>query len=276
MIPFPDLEGCTKFPYPEGIHFEFKSSFPAVDAKSNTKLTETVCAFLNTDGGYLIVGVQDDNRTFLGVPTNKTLDAFLLRCDNIYHSNNIVHEDGTPISPGTVTAMTVPVGDKILCVVKASPEAGQKYRLNTGEMYYRLSASNFRLLATSDIITMRVSEYHTAVFNKTRQIKEDYQKLVKYTVEVEKKFCEIQQTKEEMSDHYKELMMKYEKSYEKEKEATQILFDMILQQKKEKEEEIYGKKQIPKVAGGFPLAFRQPTSSKDSWEDVRAFCCLLS
>ncbi len=255
MIPFPDLEGCTKFPYPEGIHFEFKSSFPAVDAKSRTKLAETVCAFLNTDGGYLIVGVQDDNRAFLGIPTNKILDAFLLRVDNIYHSNNIVHEDGTTISPGTVTAMTVPAGDKILCVVKACPEPGQKYRLNTGEMYYRLSASNFRLLATSDIITMRVSEYQNAVFNKTREIKEDYQKLVKYTVEVEKKYCEVQQTKEEMSDHYRELMKKYEEVKIKEQESTKMLFEMILKQKKEKEEELYG---------------------KQSWDDVRAMCCLLS
>ncbi len=257
-MPFPDLDGCTKFPYPEGIHFEFKSSFPAVDAKSNTKLTETICAFLNTDGGYLIVGIKDDTREFLGIPTNKTLDAFLLRCDNIYHSNNIVHEDGTTISPGTVTAMTVPANGKILCVVKAIPEAGQKYRLNTGEMYYRLSASNFRLLATSDIITMRISEYHNAVFNKTRQIKEDYQKLVKYTVEVEKKYCEVQQVKEEMSDHYKALMKKYEEAKAKEEETTKILFESILKQKKEKEEE-YGKQ-----------------SPKDGWEDIRAMCCLLT
>jgi predicted HTH transcriptional regulator len=239
MIPFPDLEGCTKFPYPEGIHFEFKSSFPAVDAKTNTKLVETICAFLNTDGGYLIVGIKDDTREFLGVEVNKKLDAFFIRCDNIYHSNNIVHEDGTTISPGTVTAMTVPANGKTLCVVKATPEPNQKYRLNSGEMYYRLSASNFRLLATSDMITMRVSEFHTAVFNKTRQIKEDYQKLVKYTVEVEKKYCDDQILKETMSDNYKVLMKKYESAKE---ETTKILFENILKQKKEKEEELSGKK----------------------------------
>ncbi len=270
MIEFPDLINCTKFPYPEGIHFEFKVSLNAVDAKSRTKLAETICAFLNTDGGYLIVGVRDSDRALLGVPINKTLDEFMLRVDNIYHSNHIVHEDGTTISPGTVTAMTVPVGNKHLCVVKVCPEPDQKYRLNSGEIYYRLSASNFRLLATTDTITLRVSEYTNHVFNKTREIKDDYQKLVKYTVEVEKKYCNLQQSKEQMSDDYKELMKKYEnvsngnlflkKMLENEKKSTQMLFDLILQQKKEKEEELYGKK----------------VDEKDSWDNVRAMCCLLA
>jgi predicted HTH transcriptional regulator len=255
MIPFPDLEGCTKFPYLEGIHFEFKSSFPAVDAKSNTKLSETVCAFLNTDGGYLIVGVKDDTREFLGIPVNKTLDCFFLRCDNIYHCNHIVHEDGTSISPGTVTAMTVLANGKTLCVVKAVPEPGQKYRLNTGEMYYRLSASNFRVLATNDTITMRVSEFHNSVFNKTRQIKEDYQKLVKYTVEVEKKYCEVMQLKEEISEQYNILMKKHSEAKGKEEEITKILFENILKQKNEKEDELFGKK---------------------NWDNVRAMCCMLA
>jgi predicted HTH transcriptional regulator len=251
MIPFPELEDCTKFPYPEGIHFEFKCSFRAVDAKTKTKLVETICAFLNTDGGYLIVGIQDDTREFLGIEINKKLDAFFIRCDNIYHNDHIVHEDGTAISPGTVTAFTVPANGKTLCVVKATPEPGQKYRLNTGEMYYRLSASNFHLLAKSESITMRVSEFHHAIFNKTRQIKEDYQKLVRYTVEVEKKYSDDQIIKESMSDHYKALMQKYE-------EATKLLHESILQQKKMKEEELYGKQ------------------SKDDWGDMRALCCLLA
>ena len=95
-------------------------------------------------------------------------------------------------------------------------------------------------------------------FNKTRQIKEDFQKLVKYTVEVEKKYSDDQIIKESMSDHCKALMKKYESATEEEEKAMKMLHENILQQKKMKEEELYGKQ------------------SKGDWGDMRALCCLLA
>jgi len=242
MKAFPDLKTATNFPYPESTHFEFKCSFTALDANTKRKLEETICAFLNTEGGYLIIGIHDTTREILGVHENKELDRFLLRVDNIYHSNSIVHDDGSTLTPGTVKAMSVPAGEKTICFVQATPQPGKKYRLNSGEMYYRLSASNFRLMANTDVMTLRTWELHNHVMNKMRPIQEDFQKLVKHTLTLEQK---IQDMKEEVK-----------KAQEKEQASLQLLFDHILQKKQAKEQEFKNN-----VKGDI---------------DMRALCCLLT
>ncbi len=42
----------------EGLHCEFKKAYDNLP----TNLFETVCAFLNTDGGDILLGVADDGR----------------------------------------------------------------------------------------------------------------------------------------------------------------------------------------------------------------------
>lgn len=42
---------------PEGLRVEYKKDFP-----KNLKLVETICAFANTQGGILLVGVKADKK----------------------------------------------------------------------------------------------------------------------------------------------------------------------------------------------------------------------
>ena len=49
----------------EGLNLEFKKA----TNKLPDNLFETVCAFLNTDGGFILLGVDDDG-TVLGVNPN--------------------------------------------------------------------------------------------------------------------------------------------------------------------------------------------------------------
>ncbi len=91
----PDVKPPLKYPGNEGEHLELKSSFfmhdmpsdmnkqekKAKEEKGFAEIAESVCAFLNTDGGEIIIGVDDD-KNCLGIEADvqktkkKTFDAY--------------------------------------------------------------------------------------------------------------------------------------------------------------------------------------------------------
>lgn len=178
MIVFPDLTGKTHFPYPEGYQFEFKETASRLCTE---KLLATICGFLNNEGGYFIVGICDD-RKIVGVKQNKELDNFLGRVDSIYHDRFIVYDDGTPISFETIKSWNISLKNRnVLCIIQAIPEPDKKYRLHTGETYYRLSSSNYRLTNINNQITVSQFEMDAMIFNKTISIKRQYDNYIDKT-----------------------------------------------------------------------------------------------
>ena len=143
MQPFPDLSSATHFPYPESSWLEFKET---VNKCVNVRIRETICGLLNIGGGYIVIGVRDDDRCILGVPDDKTADSFQLRIDDIYHQGIILTEDSKHLPPGAVVSsvMNVAEGKKII-VITVKPESGQSYRMRDGTRWFRLSVSNYRL-----------------------------------------------------------------------------------------------------------------------------------
>ena len=248
MIAFPDITNLDVFPYAEGYHFEFKKSSASI---TNEKLISTICAFLNTEGGYYIVGVEDGSRNILGVNENKDLDHFLLRVDDIHHLKHITYDDSTPISTETMKVLTFPVKNKkVLCVIQVIPEEGKKYILSSGQAYYRLSASNLKCSNVKNHIDNLIIE-------RTKVIQGDYDKLMKHSILLDKE-------KNDFENKTKSLMNELAILEKKEKEATQILFTWILQQKKKKEDELYGK--------------QKEISLKPQQDDLDtlSLCCLLA
>jgi predicted HTH transcriptional regulator len=155
MLPeFPsnnELMEMNAFPYSEGYQWEFKENVP-----KSIELTTTVCAFLNTRGGYMVIGIRDKDLAICGIPESSTLkhiDTLLLVCDDIYHQGLILHEDGTRLPQSIVTAelRMLPDGRRIV-IICVKPEAGKTYVRHCGRKYIRLAASNYR---------MSVSRYYT-------------------------------------------------------------------------------------------------------------------
>jgi predicted HTH transcriptional regulator len=146
MEPFPDLTDKDVFPALESSTMEFKEGIMSCP---NEKIHATVCGFLNNKGGYLVFGVTDAGqiRGLRGAP--KDIDAQLLRLDNMYHLKMITLENGDPMSPGTIQTAVVTASscgvEKRIIVVTARPEEGKRYKLRDGTMWYRLSASNYRV-----------------------------------------------------------------------------------------------------------------------------------
>ncbi len=246
MIPFPSIEGLTTFPYPEGIQFEFKKTFTSVarSVKTKDKLYQTICAFLNTQGGYLIYGIDDETREIHGVPITKSkeLDAFLLKVDNIYHSNILMQENGTPLVPGTVVATIVPVTkyQTHLCIVKVTPTPGVTCIFHSGEKYVRLSASNYHVNAKHSCVKMRRKEY-IKIINITKQIT--------MTQTHEPSHHDFTLTKQ----YYLEQTKLYQQMAE---DVTVLLYSHILHQKDMKEKELKAQKEKEKeITSCLPLCW---------------------
>lgn len=142
MFDFPKLDNCTTFPLPEGTNLEFKLSF---NSSMSEKIIATICGILNSGGGYLVIGVEDETRRIVGIKTDKTMDCFLLMLDSIYHHHHLKKLDGTPVPLGTIKSGTVQAAnDKELLVVTITAEPDEKYTVKDGSIWYRLAASNFK------------------------------------------------------------------------------------------------------------------------------------
>jgi predicted HTH transcriptional regulator len=158
MDPFPELAGLTVFPKPESNTMEFKIAFNFTK-EFMTKIYATLCGFLNGAGGYIVIGIEDTQRTIYGLncPT-KEIDAFIVRLDNVYHDRTIVEESGNSISIGTITTRVLEVvsndpnePSKKLVLITATPTPGTRYKCKDGTMWFRLSASNYRIQGQSHI-----------------------------------------------------------------------------------------------------------------------------
>lgn len=133
------------FPHPEGQQIEFKRSL--FDKK---KLVNTACAFLNTCGGYYIIGVWDDNK-IVGVLREK-VDETLLRVDQIIQEHRIINTStGDFITHKEMMAQAVPIegtASMLVIVQIESYDPSHIYITKDESHYVRLGASNMKCTGT--------------------------------------------------------------------------------------------------------------------------------
>jgi predicted HTH transcriptional regulator len=180
MDPFPELAGLTVFPKPESNTMEFKIAFNFTK-EFMTKIYATLCGFLNGAGGYMVFGIEDTQRTIYGLNCpSKEIDAFIVRLDNVYHDKTIVEENGNSIALGTIMMRVVDVPSKEpneaakkLVLITAVPVAGKRYKCKDGTMWFRLSASNYRIQGRShtEVVDQHTKELKLA--NKEIKILQD-------------------------------------------------------------------------------------------------------
>jgi len=139
MEPFPNLTNLEYFPGMESNTMEFKQSLSNI---IKNKCISTICSFLNSKGGYIVFGVED-NRRIIGINDNPAeLDEHLRWFDNLYHSKRITDCHGNKLKPGSIDTRLVHVKpDVLLMVLTITPEAGVSYKCLDGTAWHRLSAS---------------------------------------------------------------------------------------------------------------------------------------
>jgi predicted HTH transcriptional regulator len=134
------------FPKNESEYFEYKESFVM---KSMDKYIETICGFLNTNGGYLIFGIKDNLETVGLKNKNKEIDTFVLKIDSIIHEKKIVGfniEDKEPYFLNTTNIKTKIIQNKQgkkFIQTKVIPKKNIKFQVDNGMIFYRLGASNY-------------------------------------------------------------------------------------------------------------------------------------
>jgi len=140
LPPFPDVTGLKIFPVMESHTMEFKQSLSNI---IKNRLLTTICSFLNAKGGYIVFGVEDNERRIIGLnATSKELDGELRWFDNFYHNRRITDSNGNALAPGTVSANLINVApDKYIIVATIKPRPGETYKCNDGISWHRLSAS---------------------------------------------------------------------------------------------------------------------------------------
>jgi len=138
----------------ENDNLEFKSSLKYSYTDSNIPSKEiefsvikTIAAFMNTDGGILLIGVKDDGK-ILGLENdyklvkNNNRDGFLLHLNQVFI--NAIGREFTPL----VHFEIVDVEGKDVCIVKVSSSDKAVYTTkdNKQEFFIRSSASTQPLL----------------------------------------------------------------------------------------------------------------------------------
>ena len=112
------------------------------------KYKETLNAFLNSEGGYLLFGILDDG-TISGVEdvTDDALDKFRLWVDSCFHS--FIYKDGESLNPAQVSlTITVhPTNTDAKVIIVHAKNTGKPFNIMTksGTMHYRLNASNYKV-----------------------------------------------------------------------------------------------------------------------------------
>ena len=189
------------------------------------KIQETICAFLNTDGGHLIFGIDDSTREIFPICIDKSVDSFILRIDAIIHSKIIVTSDGKNLLPQNIKCSTVKLNKNSgLIFITVTPTPNTKYSTNDGAEWYRLSASNYRFSKGQELFTQqqlklevqkRASQLTSAfqsenniLQNKISDLKKDYTNILGAAKNNEKQLKIIKKDMECMKSMLHEIILK--------------------------------------------------------------------
>lgn len=168
-MPLPSLPSTfvfnTTFPYPEGNQLEFK--------KQNVcKLAETLCGFLNSNGGHYIIGINDDG-LIVGIK-RKNLDEYMRHVDHIISTGGIVNsatKDYVTSKHLSCAAFNLEGAEgKYILVCTANPdEESQDLWQVSDTIIYRMNASNRRVsvVSTSPAIEIRCLKNKLAVLESS-------------------------------------------------------------------------------------------------------------
>jgi predicted HTH transcriptional regulator len=224
LPPPEEIAAMDTFPYPEGRHFEYKKSTKYVD-----KVLPTICAFLNSDGGYMIFGIEDTTLKMMGVNiTLKEIDNFILSViDRIYHEMKIIRQDNKqPLNVHNILQETVRLKNgKYILIIKVVPEAGVHYQLHDGLVYHRLNASNMKIRNERIYTELEVDNI---VNQYKRRIETEYNILINAMSNQLRHNLDLVHTIGSSKDSIKQSL----------DEVQALLFKRILAEKAEKEEEL--------------------------------------
>jgi predicted HTH transcriptional regulator len=158
-----------RFPYPEGTQLEFKKTF---HINQHNKYRETICAFLNTNGGHIIYGILNNcmiNGCILS-PVDK--DNILLFVDSIY--NILKKTNGETIPKNTIKVYFEEISkNNYIIIISCYKVDNDEYQFLAGDSWIRMNASNMKtkhgkLYSIQDVanIKIKINRKYEDIINK--------------------------------------------------------------------------------------------------------------
>jgi len=145
-------EGNTQLPKEEGYLVEFKDFSGGISEK---ELSKTICAFANTEGGTLYLGVTD-RRLIQGLKvTPGVLDQI----------QNAAREGVTPNVP--IAIDTLPVAPRRSVLIVSVEKSGHLHSISSGQSYIRVGTQDKRVLGDE---LLRLAESKTQVSFEERAL----------------------------------------------------------------------------------------------------------
>ena len=190
------------YPYSEGTQLEFKKTF---HINQLSKYRETICAFLNTNGGHIIFGILD-NGVINGSPLlDNEKDKILLYVDSMYTIIKKPTGENIPIDSVKVYFEEI-AKDLFIIIISCYRKDDSVYQCLSGDSWIRMNASNMKnsygkLYNVQDVLNIKSKMYkkHDIILAK---YKREYQKCEEDTIiyvnnilvkkiEAERKFTKI-------------------------------------------------------------------------------------
>lgn len=137
----------------ESVFFDYKE-----DAAGKDKITKEVCAFANTFGGYIFIGVKDDG----------TFEGCTAWTEERVH--NVVHDS---ISPTPIIDIKKFKNDKgYILVVRVEEGEQPPYITNTGKIYERLSSGSYPVMdsAKLEALNRKKAMHEKRVYKKIESL----------------------------------------------------------------------------------------------------------
>jgi len=187
------------YPYSEGTQLEFKKSF---HINQHNKYRETICAFLNTNSGIIIYGI-DDNCQILGCYlTDKEKDDILLFVDNIH--NILKTSAGDNINPDSIKVIFEKIAKNLyIIMIKCYKFDNIKYQFINGDSWIRMNASNMKVIQDKLYLKEHINNIKKKLYNK-------YQTDINHTAIIVSNIMISKQKKEEQINNMKNYyLLKY-------------------------------------------------------------------
>jgi hypothetical protein len=193
-----------KVPFSESNLVEFKevSIFSglfknkSIGTSGLPKYRDTLIGFLNSGGGYLILGIRNDG-IIIGVKdmTDSALDKFKLWIDSTF--NIIMHKDGSPVDPSktSLNVLIFPVENAdedahVVCIKAIHIGEPLDIMTRAGNIIYRLNASNYKIASEPMYRKRDVQGMIHAIQNQMQSVINDKHKALKVLQEKHKEEIE--------------------------------------------------------------------------------------
>lgn len=168
------------------------------------KTYQTLCAFLNSNGGYMVFGVTDSG-VIRGVQ-RKRVDELLLRLDCITYNKLLI--DTETLAPPSICDISTRVElvatephELYIVIVRAfNPNPSHTFQLASGETYIRLNASNFKTMSGRPTNIDGIYEENLRLSAETARLRET-------TWQIEKSHKKLLDQMKEQSMQLKNLQM---------------------------------------------------------------------